>query len=1057
CAERSIELVVGLLAILKAGGAYVPLDPHYPPERLAYMLADAAPAVLLAQSHLRATLPAYGGALVALDEALDGLPEHNPAPLASAANLAYVIYTSGSTGKPKGSLIIHDNVTRLFWATSRHFAFDANDVWTLFHSFTFDFSVWEIWGALLHGAKLLVVPHLTARAPELFHALLAEHNVTVLNQTPSAFQQLATYHLAQSTPLPKLRTVVFGGEALQYSTLSSWLQAHGDQTPSLVNMYGITETTVHVTYQRLSADPASVLIGRPIDDLRLYILDRALNPVPVGVPGELYISGDGLARGYLRRPALSAERFLPDPHCRPPGARMYRSGDLGRFRADGTVEYLGRLDSQVKIRGFRIELGEIEAQLAACDGVREALVIAREDRPGDQRLAAYVLPATGQAPRAEALRDALARTLPDYMVPSHFVFLDQLPLTPNGKVDRQALPAPDTANSGAEHVAPRSPTEQALAAIWAEVLKVERVGVFDNFFALGGHSLLAVQLIERIRQAGMASDVRTLFAAPTIAALAAAGATGQVTAPPNLIPPGCDAITPAMLTLVELSEAEIAGVCASVPGGAANIQDIYPLAPLQEGILFHHMMHRHGDPYLLPVLLGFDTRARLDDFVTALQAVIDRHDILRTAVLWDGLREPVQVVYRRAPFAIEQLHLDSVEGGAAALLTHRYDPRHYRINVRRAPMLQGIAAHDDAGGRWLLQLLAHHLVCDHTTLEILMGEVQALLAGHGAQLPVPQPFRDFLAQARLGVPQAEHEAFFRQMLGDVDEPTAPFGLLDVQNNGAVIHEASRAVDAALAQRLRQQARHLGVSAASMLHLAWGQVLARLTGRQDIVFGTVLFGRMQGGAGADRTMGMFINTLPLRLRIDATAAAQGVRDTHALLIRLLRHEHAPLALAQRCSAVPAPAPLFSTLLNYRHNAPANAGAAPAWQGITTLYGQERTNYPVTISVDDFGEGFRLTAQVDASASAQRICDYLHTALEHLVGALETAPHSALHALEVLPPAERQQLLRDWNDPAADYPREQTIHQLFEQRAALDPEHVALVCGDEHLSYGALNAR
>ncbi|MBA2672061.1 non-ribosomal peptide synthetase [Ramlibacter sp.] len=1075
CVERSLQMVVGVLAILKAGGAYVPLDPDYPPERLAFMLADAQPKLVLTQDALRDRLSGTGLPIFCLDadhHALANAAGANPSPSGQAQNLAYVIYTSGSTGKPKGTLLTHGNVLRLFATTEREFGFTEGDVWTLFHSFAFDFSVWEIWGALLHGGRLVIVPDAVRRAPAAFLELLSRERVTVLNQTPSAFYQLIGAEGRQPLPLA-LRCVVFGGERLDLQRLKPWHARHPAYRPQLVNMYGITETTVHVTHFAIgeqgtghSASP----IGQPIADLCVHVLDPWGNLAPIGIAGELHVAGAGLARGYLGRPALTADRFVPDPFGAP-GARMYRTGDLARRRADGSLDFLGRIDHQVKVRGVRIELGEIEAALADLPQVRQALVLAREDVPGDQRLVAYLLPASAERPPSTELRRALARRLPESMLPAHCVWLESLPVTANGKVDRNALPAPDADGAaGRVHEAPVGTTETTLARLWAELLKAGAVGRQDNFFELGGHSLLAVTLIERMREAGLHASVRALFAAPTLQALAqacddAAGSADHearaVAVPPNLVPEGCTRLAPEMLPLVELTAPQLDAIAAAVPGGAANIQDIYPLAPLQEGILFHHRLSQEGDAYLLQTLLGFDTRERLERFTAALQQVIDRHDILRTAVLWDGLPEPVQVVWRKARLCIEDVELDEAEGEPARQLAERYGPKNFRLDVREAPMLRGFRARDAAGGRWLLQMLAHHLVNDHTTLDLLLEEVRAILAGNGGTLRTPVPFRNFVAQARLGISRAEHEAFFKALLETVTEPTAPYGLLQAQGDGSGIAEARRLVDRDLGTRLRRQARGLGISPASLLHLAWAQVLARLTGRADVVFGTVLFGRMHGGTGADRGMGLYINTLPVRIRLAGRSVRDSALDTHRLLSELLRHEHASLALAQRCSDVPAPAPLFTSLLNYRYNAAAASEAAGArvdWEGMQVLDRQERTNYALTVSVDDMGdEGFGLTAQAGAGMSAKRICGYLHTALEALVDALESHPGQEPWVLDVLPAPERHQLLVQWNATGTAYAPEATPVALIEDQARRRPQAVALEFRGTVLRYGELNER
>ncbi|AAZ34484.1 non-ribosomal peptide synthetase [Pseudomonas savastanoi pv. phaseolicola] len=517
-AERSLDMIVGMLAILKAGGAYVPLDPDYPQDRLSFLMHDSGIELLLTQAHLLGHLPIPAHVqTLDLADALDSYSTENPVNQTSPDNLAYVIYTSGSTGKPKGTLLAHHNLMRLFAATDEWFAFNEKDVWTLFHSFAFDFSVWEIFGALLHGGRLVIVPREVTRSPEDFHVLLVEQRVTVLNQTPSAFKQLM--RVACDSPVAmSLEKVIFGGEALDVASLKPWFDRFGDQAAQLINMYGITETTVHVTYRPITEadtrNPASP-IGEAIPDLSWYVLDADFNPVAQGCSGELHIGHAGLARGYHNRAALTAERFVPDPFSSD-GGRLYRTGDLARYRAAGVIEYAGRIDHQVKIRGFRIELGEIEARLQAHPTVREVIVLAV-----DGQLAAYLVPAQpdqDQQSLRETLKTELRAHLPDYMVPTHFIVLDKMPLTANGKLDRKALPAPDASRLQAAYIAPQGELEQQLAAIWADVLKVEQVGRSDNFFELGGHSLLAVQMLVRVReQLQREVGLKDLFEQPVLA------------------------------------------------------------------------------------------------------------------------------------------------------------------------------------------------------------------------------------------------------------------------------------------------------------------------------------------------------------------------------------------------------------------------------------------------------------------------------------------------------------------------------------------------------------
>jgi arthrofactin-type cyclic lipopeptide synthetase C len=557
CVERSPEMIVGLLGILKAGGAYVPLDPAYPAERLAYMLEDSAPVAVLTHARIRpeirSALAATAAPLIDLEADAEGWAEEsdcNPDPAAVGLrpeHLAYVIYTSGSTGRPKGVMVEHANLIRLLSATREWFEFDHTDVWTLFHSLAFDFSVWEIWGALAHGGRLVIVSHLTSRSPEEFYRLLCEGEVTALNQTPSAFRQLMAAQ-EESRLRHRLRYVIFGGEALEVSGLRAWYERRSNQETRLINMYGITETTVHVSYRALERSDTgrvgSSPIGRRIPDLKVYLLDRHGQPVPIGVSGEMYIGGAGVARGYLNRPELTAERFVAGwaESWGGGGARVYKSGDLGRYCADGSIEYLGRNDFQVKIRGFRIELGEIEARLAQHPGVREAVVAPREESPGDKRLVAYYTTVGDEEAAtvdAERLRAHMSAQLPEYMTPAAYVRLEAMPITANGKLDRRALPEPEGAvYASREYEAPEGEIEIALARIWAETLKVERVGRQDNFFELGGHSLLAVSLIQRMRKQGLHIDLNKFLVTPTLAALASAviGESDIVQVPTNRIP-----------------------------------------------------------------------------------------------------------------------------------------------------------------------------------------------------------------------------------------------------------------------------------------------------------------------------------------------------------------------------------------------------------------------------------------------------------------------------------------------------------------------------------------
>ncbi|CAJ6489789.1 syringomycin synthetase [Burkholderia pseudomallei] len=1063
CAERGIEMVVGLLAILKAGGAYVPLDPSHPPERLRRMLDDTNPVAVLVddigadalasfESHVAARSPrVHLSRDIAQWRACSPANPSTPRERA-ARRLAYVIYTSGSSGEPKGVMNEHRGVVNRLWWMQQTYALDERDAVLQKTPFSFDVSVWEFFWPLMSGARLVIAKPEGHKDPAYLSELIDRERVTTLHFVPSMLQAFLEDEGA-ARGCGSVKRVMCSGEALPPSLVKRFYRCLPDAR--LHNLYGPTEAAVDVTAWACDAEEggASVPIGRPIANTRIYILDGYGQPVPRGVAGELYIGGVQVARGYLNRPELTRERFVDDPFVA--GGRLYKTGDLARWRTDGSLEYLGRNDFQVKIRGFRIELGEIEAQLAKVAGVRETVVLARDSGSpaGEKRLVAYY---TGNADVA-ALREQATRHLPAYMVPSAYVRLDAWPLTPNGKLDRRALPAPaDDAYARAEYEAPQGAKEEALAAIWKDLLPVERISRHDNFFELGGHSLLVIGLSEKLRAAGLHADVRVVYRASTLADLAAhLGTDNQdIRIPLNLIADGDEHITPAQLTLVALSQESIDALMTKVEGGAANVQDIYPLAPLQEGILFHHLMSGESDPYVLSGVLAFRGREVMERFVSALQQVIDRHDILRTGFFWEGLEQPVQVVQRRATLPVSVVELDAREGDIVRQLETRFDSRGYRMDVSRAPLMHVHAACDGEHERWVARVLFHHLSIDHTTLERVIEEARAIGQGRAEDLPRPEPFRNFVAQARLGVSEADHEAYFRAKLGDIDEPTAPFGLLSVQGDGREIAEAARRLKPELSGALRGHARRLGVSAASMMHVAWGLVLSRTTGRQDVVFGTVLFGRMQGGAQSDRALGLFINTLPVRMRVAQTGVEASVKETHAQLAELMRHEHAPLVLAQRCSGVPAQTPLFTSLLNYRYSKPKVAAAHIA-DGVELLDGHERTNYPVSVDIDDHGDDFKIRAQAAASVDPARVCDFLEVALTRLVDALERDPHGALRQLDILPEVEREEVVRRWNAGEKARPSRLCLHELFERQAARAPDAIAVIQDERALTYAELN--
>ncbi|MFJ9743430.1 amino acid adenylation domain-containing protein, partial [Streptomyces sp. NPDC101166] len=1057
CLPRGVESVVALLAVVKAGGAYLPIDPAYPVERIGYMLADAAPVVVLASADTAAVVPQSDAVVVVLDEVEWAGVEDGPLGVeVRPEHPAYVIYTSGSTGRPKGVVVEHRSVAALLaWAAGEFGGEDFRRV-LVSTSFNFDVSVFELFGPLVSGGCVEVVSDLLALADADADAPVGD--VSLVSGVPSAFAQMVAAGEVRARP----RTVVLAGEALTADAVAGVRAAVPGAR--VANIYGPTEATVYTTAWYADTEvEGTVPIGRPISNARVYVLDGGLSPVPAGVAGELYIAGAGLARGYLGRPELTGERFVADPFSTD-GGRLYRTGDVVRWNAEGQIEYLGRADEQVKIRGFRIELGEVQSVVAAHPEVAQAVVIAREDVPGDKRLIAYVVPdddaLTGEL--TSQIVDFASNRLPSYMVPSAIVVLDTLPLNVNGKLDRKALPAPEYATGSGR--GPSDAREEILCAAFAEVLGLDAVGVDDDFFRLGGHSLLAIRLVALLRTRGVSVSIRALFDAPTPAGLAASAGSEQVAVPANLIPAGATAITPEMLPLVDLTADEIARVLATVDGGAADIADIYPLAPLQEGLLFHHLLADGGeDTYVMPTVVEFDTRDRLDTFTRALQSVVDRHDIYRTSIVWEGLREPVQVVRRQATLPVDVLTLDAGGGDPVRQLLAAGGGS---MDLRRAPLIRVHAARFPGGDQWLALVRIHHMVQDHTALEVMLAEVNAFLTGREATLTEPLPFRTFVAQARAGVTTGEHERYFTDLLGDVTEPTAPFGLVDVHGDGTATTRARVVFGDELHTRLLDVSRRLGASPATLLHLAWARVLAAVSGREDVVFGTVLFGRMNAGAGSDRVPGPFLNTLPVRVRTDALGVLTAVSAMRGQLAELLEHEHAPLTVAQQASGVTGDAPLFTALFNYRHNSgvTTEADASPVrderLDGIRRVFFEERTNYPLMVSVDDNGDRISLAVHAVAPIDPETVGLFLRTAAQNLVTALESAlDHDEdvpLSSIQVLDEVERHRVVSEWNDTAAEVVSG-SLPELFEAQVVRTPEAVAVVSGGESVSYAELEAR
>ncbi|MFJ5239425.1 non-ribosomal peptide synthase/polyketide synthase [Pseudomonas neuropathica] len=853
--ERSLDMIVAILAVLKAGGAYVPLDPGYPDDRLSYMIADSGIELLLTQGHLLAQLPVPSGlACLDLNQAPEPGIETNPLCLTTPDSLAYVIYTSGSTGKPKGALLPHGNVMRLFSATEHWFDFGPQDSWTLFHSYAFDFSVWEIFGALLYGGKLVVVPHDISRSPEDFYTLLCDENVTVLNQTPSAFKPLMQV-ASESSRNNALRYVVFGGEALEVQSLRPWFERFGDRAPTLINMYGITETTVHVTYRPLSmADleqSHSSPIGEPIVDLSWYLLDGSLNLVPQGCIGELYIAGAGLARGYLNQAGMTATRFVPDPFNPQAGERLYRTGDLARLRGDGVIEYIGRIDHQVKIRGFRIELGEIEAQQLKHPDVREAVVLAVDGISGQQLatwiVANEVLDAAGQGALRDSIKGHLRETLPDYMVPVSWAFLERLPLTANGKLDRKQLPHPDVVQVQEAYAAPRNQLEQRLAEIWQDVLKVERVGLNDNFFELGGDSIISIQVVSRARQTGIRFSPKDIFQNQTVQRLATVAQQSDA---------------------VQMQQGEVLGEAL--------------LTPIQHYFFDSDIPARHH--WNQSILLTPATALHAAPLEQALVQVQRHHDALRlryrqTNDGWQQSHAPAD----QAQGLLRTVTLDD----SAALPALCLDLQR-SLDLLDGPLIRAVLVDlPDASQRLLLVI--HHLVVDGVSWRILLEDLQSayqqLSSGQAVRLPAKtSAFKDWGERLQAHARSAELESELDYWRGQLRDVSVELPLDNPQ--GQLSNRFERSVDTRLdAERTRQLLQQAPAvyrtQVNDLLLTALARVLCQWTNTDSALVQLEGHGREDLFEDVDlsRTVGWFTSMFPVRLTPDASleTSIKGIKE------------------------------------------------------------------------------------------------------------------------------------------------------------------------------------
>ncbi|HST60364.1 MAG TPA: amino acid adenylation domain-containing protein, partial [Longimicrobium sp.] len=1033
CVDRSAQMMVAMLAVLKSGAAYLPLDPSYPADRLAYMLEDSGAPLLVTQESLRGLLPADGVRIVSVDGDAAAIASHSadaPRTFVDAANAAYVIYTSGSTGKPKGVQVTHGNAVSFFAGMDERVGGSAAGTWLAVTRISFDIHVLELLWTLARGFRVVVQSEPDrARDGESIAEQIRRHAVTHLQCTPS----LAAMMIAESGigALSGLKRILLGGEALPADLAAQIRTVLPD---GVINMYGPTETTVWSATHAVDRDGA-VPIGRPIANTRVYVVDAAMHAQPAGIPGELLIGGAGVTRGYLARPDLTADRFVPDAFSSEAGARLYRTGDRARWTAEGVLEYLGRLDAQVKVRGFRIEPGEIEAVLRRHPAVLECAVVARTAGAGDTRLVAYVVGAA----EADALRAHAGRGLPDYMVPSAFVPLDALPLTPNGKLDRKALPAPDFASAEERYVAPRTPVEEVLAEVWAELLRLERVGVDENFFQVGGHSLLATRVVSRIREVfGVELPLRALFEGPTVAELAE-----------------------------RVEEERRRGLPVLPPIVPVDRTQPLPLSFAQERLWFLDQLEPGSATYNIPVawrLGGALDEAALE---RAVGEIVRRHEALRT-VFREVDGSPVQVIAPFSGFALPVEDLSALgDADREAAVSQRAGEEARRpFDLAAGPLFRAellrLAAEEH-----VLLLGMHHVVSDGWSIGVFLRELSSLYEAYrqGGESPLPELAVQYADYAVWQREQLEGETLDRQLAYWRDRLSGAPELLELPTDRprpAVQTFRGATVPLELPLELLEQVQALGRSEGATLYMtllsAFQVLLSKYGGGDDVVVGSPIAGR--GRAEVEGLIGFFVNTLVLRTDLSGDPSfRETLRRVRDVTLGAYEHQEVPfekLVAELQPERSMSHSPLFQVSFTVQ-NAGSGGGALPSLKvgGVGAAMEIAKFDLSLTLGATPQGllGGLNYNTDLFERGTAERMLGHLARVLEQVAADADVR----LSRLALAGPEERAQVVEEWNRTERPYPRGVCVHELFEAQVRERPDAVALVWGDESLTYRDLDAR
>ncbi|WP_164931455.1 non-ribosomal peptide synthetase [Longirhabdus pacifica] len=1019
CIDRSLDMMVSMLAILKANGTYLPIDPHYPEERIQYMLADSQAQVLIVE-HASMVSPKYEGTTIVLAEQHLKQEDHSNLQLQVDPNdVAYVIYTSGSTGKPKGVMVEHRNVVRLLFHEQNLFDFNEHDTWTMFHSMCFDFSVWEIYGALLYGGRLVIVSLQVAQDTKQFYDVVRDQQVTILNQTPAAFYLfIEQAMLEQGQPL-SLRKVIFGGEALSPIKLKDWKRKYNDTM--LINMYGITETTVHVTYKEVTDEDIQLNvsnIGRTIPTLKTYVLDPDQRILPDGVPGELCVSGEGVARGYLHRSELTKERFIDNPFIS--GYKLYRSGDLVKRLPNGEMEYLGRMDHQVKIRGHRIELGEVTSKLLQLDDVKDGIVIAKQDQQGIYYLCAYYVEEKPTSP--STIRDDMVSSLPQYMIPSYFIKLQSLPITFNGKIKRDALPDPqEKRQASAAYEEPRNEVELKLVNIYQQVLEVQKIGIQDHFLELGGHSLKATMIVSKLQKAfDMDVPVNEIFLRPTIKQLAQFMQHSQGRTYADIAP--------------------------------AQEKDYYPATAQQKAIFAIEKLDEQGVSYNIPFAIEIEGVVEHEHVEHCLQQLVARHEALRTSFHFvDG-----QLMQKVEEDIIVKLPACLVKAEA---VDKQIEDFIQPFSLHKAPLFRAKYVNIQEG-RHLLLLDAHHIIVDGMSMNILTQEFIQLYEQR--VLPVlPLQYKDYAVWQQEWFMSDDFNKkgeFWRREFADKVEP------LDLQTDyprprvqtfkGEHIRFE---LDAQMTQQLRQHATDRGVTLYMWMLAAYNILLCKYSGQQQIVVGSPVSGRHM--ASLEPIVGMFANVLPIKNEVKPE---QSIEEFVTALkkVCMLVYQHGDYPLEELLSQLNirrdvSKNPLFDTLfiLQDIEDFTSNVSSRQ-FKGYELEAGSAKFDMTWEIqSGETLGFDVVYNEGLFKRDTIERMIEHYKMLLQQMIN----QPQATIKELELVTTSEKEQLLHNFNQTALHDSTHQTIMYCFEQQVKQTPHHIAVEYRNEQLTYAELKRK